>query len=110
MLTPYQKKLLEFNKKISYKPGFWAFHLMLNDKGDDLRFRCDYKTVCSITGKEIKLDYYGKTKYKKSEVMDLTDEELLDAVRECLIEMETHELDEWFKYSNELVNDPHKES
>ena len=34
----------------------------------------------------------------------------LNWIRYVLLDMENHELDEWFRYNGELVNDPHKEN
>lgn len=100
------KQVSTIIKNFNYKTGFLLrFRLFKNNSGYLIHLWASLPVEHSITGKKGKVN---NVQYKA--LTNLTDEDkIVEIVKEIIVDMEMHEIDEFLKYKGNYVKNPHPE-
>lgn len=95
----------EVLKRFTYKPGWkirWEFSYFTREGG--LTLRISYPATCAVTGEPTEI--FRSQEFQLSEFY--AEEDLIQRLHTIVIEMELHEVNEWFKVNGVAPFYPHK--
>lgn len=104
-----EKEVLDIFSKIKYKEDVTMHLVSQSDYGNDINLYL-YRLVKDATGQnEYPIKITSRNSLCLRTIGSMTERAFIEWVYRCLFNFEVHEMDEWFKYNNIAIKDPHKE-
>lgn len=108
MLTPGERRMVELNSRLTYKPGY-KLSIGINPGAKFYNAVMTCYVQDSDGGPENLLAYHKEVLGEKRVIDKLSDKEICLLLRDFIIMSESHEVCEWIKIGGVKVIDPHTE-
>ena len=96
-------EFIEIINRITYKPNY-SFNI--RDNGDFLYFSTNHR-VPDIFNPEKVIKIHNPNIIEYSRIENLKEIDVVNFVKNAIIELEMHELDEWFCLDKQQLSNPH---